>query len=59
MAELMKVKEAAEYVGYSRTAFDKLCEEGGPKAVRINGQRRFRKTDLDEWLAALPTEGSK
>jgi excisionase family DNA binding protein len=54
--ELLKVGEAAKYVGYSRSQFDKLCEEGGPSAVYINGRRRFRKKDLDEWIASLPTE---
>lgn len=53
----LSASEAAKYLGLSESYLAKLrmgtCSESGPAFCRI-GQRaiRYRKTDLDAWMAS-------
>lgn len=54
----MNEKEAAEYVGFSTSYLKKARAEprnyDAPKFVKINGWTvRYRRSDLDEWIASL------
>lgn len=56
-AGIMRVAEAAEYLGLARGTLDNWRPKGvGPKFIRLGlGERRstvgYRKCDLDAWLA--------
>lgn len=52
--QLMKTEEAARYLGLSSSLLNKLrLTGGGPVFVRLAGRAiRYRRTDLDEWVAA-------
>jgi excisionase family DNA binding protein len=53
---LWKISDVAQYLGIPLSGVYKMT---GPKSafriphVRIAGKLRFRKTDIDQWLAAL------
>jgi excisionase family DNA binding protein len=53
---LWKISDVAQYLGIPLSGVYKMT---GPKSalriphVRIAGKLRFRKTDIDRWLAAL------
>jgi excisionase family DNA binding protein len=49
---LLTQREAAEYLHYGVRTLQRWRREGiGPSSIKLpNGQRRYRKADLDEWL---------
>lgn len=50
---LMKTEAAAAYLGMSAT---KLRAIPDLSPCRVDGLRLYRRADLDEWVASLPTE---
>jgi excisionase family DNA binding protein len=55
----MKTVEAAKYIGIDRGKLAQMARNGeGPAVVYMGGQRRYRKADLDAWIASLPTGGA-
>jgi excisionase family DNA binding protein len=50
---LLTVTETAEYLRVSRRTLDRWLAEGiGPPSIKLpSGARRYRKADLDRWIA--------
>lgn len=49
---VMTEKEAAEYMRFSPNTLRQWRVEGiGPRYVKSHGAIRYRRTDIDEWLA--------
>jgi excisionase family DNA binding protein len=50
--EILTLPEAASFLRIGeRTAYD-LARQGRIPAAKVGGQWRFRRSDLDTWLAA-------
>jgi len=48
----LDVKAAAEYLGVTVAALNNRRYQGtGPKFLKEEGKVRYRKTDLDKWMA--------
>jgi excisionase family DNA binding protein len=48
----LRVPEAADYVGISKSTLDKLrCYGGGPVYIKVGARVVYDRTDLDQWLA--------
>jgi len=52
MLEIMNSKEAAEYLRTSQYTLKARARAGLVPAAKFGREWRFRKSDLDEWLAA-------
>jgi predicted DNA-binding transcriptional regulator AlpA len=51
--EVMTTERAAQYCGLSPKSLDLWRHDGdGPKFVKISNRVRYRKRDIDAWLAA-------
>ena len=48
--EIMKVKEIAEYLGFSPTKVYRLIETSKIPAIKVGKQYRFKKSIIDDWL---------
>lgn len=49
----MRVRQAAEYVGVSKSLLDKLrCYGGGPVYAKLGTSVIYNTDDLDAWVAA-------
>lgn len=49
----LRVKQAAAYVGVSKSYLDKArCYGGGPTFVKLGTTVIYRSEDLDAWVAA-------
>ncbi len=52
-AELLKTAEAADYVRLGKPTLERFRVSGeGPVFAKLGGAVRYRKTDLDEWVAS-------
>jgi excisionase family DNA binding protein len=56
---LLTTIEAAEYLNVSRRTLARWLREGiGPPSIKLpSGARRYRKADLDRWIAEHQAEG--
>lgn len=53
----MRVRQAAEYVGVSKSLLDKLrCYGGGPAYAKLGTSVIYNTDDLDDWIAARRIE---
>lgn len=52
---LMRVPEVAAQLGISRAKVYELMAAGRIPSVKIDGCRRVRSTDLDDYIGSLPT----
>ena len=53
----MRVRQAAEYVGVSKSLLDKLrCYGGGPAYAKLGTSVIYNTDDLDAWVAARRVE---
>lgn len=53
----MRVKQAAEYIGVSKSLLDKLrCYGGGPAYAKLGTSVIYNTDDLDAWVAARRIE---
>jgi excisionase family DNA binding protein len=51
--DLMRTKEASEYVGLGQSTLERFRIKGnGPKYCKLGGAVRYRRADLDTWLEA-------
>ncbi|QPC93528.1 AlpA family transcriptional regulator [Mesorhizobium sp. INR15] len=49
----IRVRQAAQYVGLSKSLLDKLrCWGQGPTFIKLGSSVIYRTEDLDTWLAA-------
>ncbi len=49
----VRVRQAAEYVGLSKSFLDKArCYGTGPVFIKLGNSVIYRTEDLDDWLAA-------
>ncbi|NGN44342.1 helix-turn-helix domain-containing protein [Mesorhizobium sp. CGMCC 1.15528] len=49
----LRVRQAAEYVGLSKSFLDKTrCYGGGPVHIKLGATVIYSTDDLDAWLAA-------
>jgi len=48
--EIMKVKEVAEYLGFSPTKVYRLIQTNTIPAIKVGKQYRFKKSIIDDWL---------
>lgn len=55
---LWTIEEAARYLHVHPNTVRNRIDDSGLPHERIGRALRFRKTDLDEWLADQPTEGA-
>ncbi len=56
---LLTQEEAAQYLGIGVTKLKSLRASEQIKTVRIGDAVRYRLTDLDRWVACLPTAKGK
>ena len=56
---LLTTAEAAEYLSVSRRTLTRWLAEGiGPPSIKLpSGARRYRKADLDRWIAEYRADG--
>jgi len=54
---MLKTKEVAEILGFSRQTITKMAREGILPAYRIGGDWRFRKEEVDRWLESRKNKG--
>lgn len=54
--EIMDIREAAEYLRFSKSTLYKMVAGGGVPAAKIRGEWRFKKSKLDAWIEALIDE---
>ena len=55
----LRVKQAAEYVGVSKSLLDKLrCYGGGPTYAKLGASVIYNSDDLDSWLSANRIAGN-
>ena len=56
---LLTTIEAAEYLNVSRRTLSRWLQEGiGPPSIKLpSGARRYRKADLDRWIAEHRADG--
>jgi excisionase family DNA binding protein len=56
---LLTTMEAAEYLNVSRRTLSRWLHEGiGPPSIKLpSGARRYRKADLDRWIAEHRADG--
>ncbi|MCK5601628.1 helix-turn-helix domain-containing protein [Candidatus Pacearchaeota archaeon] len=50
MEELMTIEEIAKYLRYSVHTIYPLAQKGEIPAIKLAGQWRFRKSEVDKWL---------
>lgn len=51
--EILTTPEAAALVRLSKPTLERLrVQGGGPRYVKMHGAVRYRRSDLDEWLAS-------
>lgn len=52
MAKNLRVPQAAEYIGVSKSLLDKLrCYGGGPAYAKLGATVIYSTADLDAWVA--------
>ncbi|GIG27206.1 helix-turn-helix domain-containing protein [Cellulomonas denverensis] len=51
---LLRREDAAEYLAVSPRKLDELQAKGVVIPVRLDGMKRFRRSDLDDIAAGLP-----
>ncbi|MEL7684412.1 helix-turn-helix domain-containing protein [Citromicrobium bathyomarinum] len=50
--EIMNVEEAADYVRLGTSTLNRFrVTGGGPRYAKLGGAVRYRKADLDAWIA--------
>jgi len=55
----IRVRQAAEYCGLSKSLLDKLrCKGGGPVFIRLGRSVVYSTDDLDAWLSANREAGN-
>lgn len=56
---LLTTIEAADYLNVSRRTLSRWLADGiGPPSIKLpSGARRYRKADLDRWIAEHRAEG--
>ena len=57
--EVMTLREAADYLNCHRTTLYRMVKQGDIPAFRLGGSWRFRRPDIEDWIASLtvrPTE---
>ena len=61
ISELLKIREAAKVTGFGVSTIRKYEAMGlFPKHIKINGARRWRRQDVEDWIAAgCPRVGNK
>lgn len=53
LAEWLTLSEAAVYIGVSeKTLYAWYESDRGPKAAKLAGRIRYRRTDIDDWTDA-------
>lgn len=51
--DIMNTLEAARYVRLGKPTLDRFRLTGeGPRFAKLGGAVRYRRTDLDEWIAS-------
>ncbi|ROP40217.1 helix-turn-helix transcriptional regulator [Saccharothrix texasensis] len=59
MTKLWGVKDLADYLGVPvNTIYKWRTQKYGPPGRRVGKHLRFRQTDIEAWLAALPSEAA-
>ena len=58
-AEMMDVMQAAEYLRLSSSTLYKLSSRGKLAVVKLGGRVRFRRADLDAYVAEHRRDGKK
>jgi excisionase family DNA binding protein len=54
----MSTREVAEYLNVPKSTLDYWSYHSqGPRFTRVGSKRRYRRQDVDEWLAQQPTGG--
>jgi predicted DNA-binding transcriptional regulator AlpA len=50
---VLNTKEAAQYIGLSKSSLDKLrIYGGGPLFIKVGARIVYDRTDIDSWLAS-------
>lgn len=50
-SDYMAVADVAKLLGVSETTVEKLANEGWLPAYKLQGQWRFRRTDVERWIS--------
>jgi excisionase family DNA binding protein len=56
---LLTATEAARYLGIGTTKLRELTNAGAIPSVKVDGSHRWRRTDLDAWVASLCVDGTR
>jgi excisionase family DNA binding protein len=56
MTKLLRVHEAANTLGISRSKAYLLIQQGRLRTLQLDGAMRILESDLDEFIAALPAD---
>jgi excisionase family DNA binding protein len=56
MAEIMTTEEVADYLRTSVESIKRMARRGALPASKVGRNWRFRKADLDDWLATGGSE---
>lgn len=56
-SEIMTVKEVAAYLRIKEKTAYRLAGEGKIPAFKVGGSWRFRRTELDAWIAKKTAKG--
>ena len=58
-SEILTIKQVANYLQVTERTIYRLAASDGIPAFKVGGSWRFRKSDIDAWIASQthPTEG--
>jgi excisionase family DNA binding protein len=57
--EILTLDEVAEYLKAGKRTLYRLTQNGDIPAFKLGGSWRFRRTELDRWIAASIEDKSK
>lgn len=56
---LMRIEEAAEYLGFAKQTLRNWVSDGRIPYVKIGRSVRFRRSELDEWVEEQDTSDAR
>ena len=56
-AEILTIKQVASYLQVTERTIYRLAASDGIPAFKVGGSWRFRKLDIDTWIASQTQEG--
>jgi len=57
--DVMTVREVAEYLKVKERTIYRLVAKGGIPAFKVGGSWRFRRAEIEEWIAHSRQDGNR